>query len=222
MRLVYKTAILLGLSLIVVSCERQNGKPQEEKDILEAVDLGLNVKWASQNVGANSKYAMGSYFGWGEISPKTHFKADEYRFGTNKPNGYTKYNDVDNKKKLDLEDDAAHSVMGGNWRMPTYAEIEELIENCAWKWVDEMDDSGRHIKGFTVTGTTRNSIFIPMGNQDDVNNRDGAAYMSSNIEHSLVTDNDYCAVRGLYLENNRQNVFWGLRFQGRQIRAVSD
>lgn len=39
----------------------------EEKNKL-AVDLGLNVKWASCNVGANSPEEYGNYYGWGEIT----------------------------------------------------------------------------------------------------------------------------------------------------------
>ena len=35
------------------------------------VDLGLSVKWATCNVGANSPEEYGDYFAWGETSPKT-------------------------------------------------------------------------------------------------------------------------------------------------------
>ena len=39
---------------------------------------------------------------------------------------------VDNKKKLDPEDDAAHAKLGAPWRMPTRDEANELVEACTW------------------------------------------------------------------------------------------
>ena len=36
----------------------------------EAVDLGLSVKWATMNVGANAPEEYGDYFAWGETEPK--------------------------------------------------------------------------------------------------------------------------------------------------------
>ena len=35
---------------------------QEESDTIKAVDLGLSVKWATRNVGANSPEEYGDYF----------------------------------------------------------------------------------------------------------------------------------------------------------------
>lgn len=203
---------------LFVSCNKNNN--EEKKDRLEAVDLGLSVKWASWNVGASSKYELGSFFAWGEITPKTNFTKDGYRFGTNLPDGYTKYNDTDKKRQLDIEDDAAHAVMGGSWRMPTFAEVRELIDKCSWKWVDEINEQGKLVRGFEVTGSTQNSIFIPMGESNTDNHTDGAAYMSSTIEHKLLTDEDYSSVRGLYLMKNEVTVFWMMRFRGNQVRAV--
>lgn len=201
--------------------EKGNG---ENENILAAVDLGLSVKWASQNVGATSQYSMGDYFGWGEVIPKTVFKEESYRFGTYKPDGYTKYNYIDNKTILDIEDDAARARMGGKWRMPTFSEIEELKEKCAWKWIEEIDENGHLIKGFQITGPSKNSIFIPLGEQDNEKRAYGNMYMSSCLEywHLGGSDNDPFSVRGLSLENNRASVFFGKRYAGRQIRAVSE
>ena len=38
--------------------------------ISEAVDLGLSVKWAPWNIGANTPADYGEYFMWGEVTPK--------------------------------------------------------------------------------------------------------------------------------------------------------
>lgn len=55
----------------------------------------------------------------------------------------------------------------GNWRIPTKAEIKELIENCTWTWTTR-----NNINGYLVTGKkpgyTDRSIFIPVtGAYDD-------------------------------------------------------
>lgn len=44
---------------------------------------------------------------------------------------FSKYNNVDNKRVLDLEDDAAHYSLGGDWHIPTKEQFEELIRYCS-------------------------------------------------------------------------------------------
>ena len=39
---------------------------------------------------------------------------------------------VDNKKKLDSEDDVTHAKLGAPWRMPTGDEANELAQACTW------------------------------------------------------------------------------------------
>ena len=39
------------------------------KNVPEAVDLGLSVKWASFNLGASSPEGFGDYYAWGELEP---------------------------------------------------------------------------------------------------------------------------------------------------------
>lgn len=36
------------------------------------------------------------------------------------------------KTVLDIEDDAAHVNWGGDWRMPTKDEFDDLLKNCIW------------------------------------------------------------------------------------------
>ena len=42
-----------------------------EDDLHDYVDLGLSVKWATCNVGADSPEDYGDYFAWGETEPKS-------------------------------------------------------------------------------------------------------------------------------------------------------
>lgn len=44
----------------------------------------------------------------------------------------------DNKSVLDLEDDAAHAILGGNWRIPTKQELNFLNSSCKWESIIKL------------------------------------------------------------------------------------
>ena len=131
------------------------------------VDMGLSVKWATCNLGASQPEEYGDYYAWGESKRKVNYSYDTYKW-FNYSDGFTKYNTnlsegvVDNKTVLDNSDDAARVIWGGTWRMPTSAELDELLnqENCNWLWTTENG-----VYGFRVTskkpGYTDRSIFLP-------------------------------------------------------------
>lgn len=133
------------------------------------VDLGLSVKWATCNVGANKPEGYGDYFSWGETQPKYGCSEGNYKWYNrtwDSRDTLTKYctsssyGAVDNKTQLDLSDDAARTYWGGSWRMPTEAEFTELREQCTWTWTTQNG-----VKGYEVTsmksGYTNQSIFLP-------------------------------------------------------------
>ena len=135
------------------------------------VDLGLTsgTLWATCNVGATSETDYGSYFQWGETEPHdTGIPYDwaNYKYCNGSYNTLTKYNTglndyggtIDNKLTLDLEDDAARANMGGDWRMPTHALIEELVEETTNEWTIINGVKGRK---FTSKKDTSKYIFIP-------------------------------------------------------------
>ena len=128
----------------------------------EYVDLGLSVKWASCNVGAESPEGYGSYFAWGETEEMRESSSSTYKWNNGNLFRHTKYctdsgyGTVDNKTVLDPEDDVAHVKWGGSWRMPTKSEIKELINNCTWSWSTQND-----VYGYKVIGSNGNSIFLP-------------------------------------------------------------
>jgi hypothetical protein len=67
------------------------------------------------------------------------------------------YDPGDNKRVLDPEDDAASALLGGDWRMPSWAEMNELKNYCTWEWT--VQDG---VNGYRVTSPTNgNSIFLP-------------------------------------------------------------
>ncbi len=138
------TFLLVGFGNINAQNATQNNfADRVEGVVLEdsnAIDLGLSVLWADRNVGAETPTDYGQYFAWGEIAPKRTYTWKNYKFCKN-GNYYklTKYCDgqaygqVDNKDKLDLDDDAAAHYLGEGWRMPTMYEYRELCRNCDYK-----------------------------------------------------------------------------------------
>ena len=122
------------------------------------VDLGLSVKWATQNVGASSPSDYGDYFAWGETETKSRYDWDNcfdcrdrygIRWGIYKIGGKTSISPTSGH-------DTARENWGSTWRMPTDAENEELCNKCTWTWTSQ----GGH-KGYKVTGPNGNSIFLP-------------------------------------------------------------
>jgi hypothetical protein len=190
---------------------------------MEYVDLGLSVKWATCNVGAEKPEDYGDYFAWGETTPKEQYDWTTYLHckGTNKTmtkycskssygyNGFT-----DNKTVLDPEDDAATVNWGGAWRMPTDAEFTELREKCKWTWTTQNG-----VKGYQVVGLNGNSIFLPaagcVGGTSLYNVGSDCYYWSSSLDTS--SPNYACGVDfysgGVYRGNYGRNT-------GRPVRPV--
>ena len=148
---------------------------------LEAIDLGLSVKWANMNIGAASPEDFGDYYAWGELEPYYYSlepliwkedKPDGYIWASNKwfngnaweilkyctnNNSWAGTGAPDNKTVLDAEDDVASVISGGKWRLPTLQEQDELRSKCTWAWTTK-----KGILGYEVTSKRNgNSIFIP-------------------------------------------------------------
>ena len=137
----------------------------------EYVDLGLpsGTMWATCNVGATKPEDSGLLFQFGRVDG---YRCDDKnnKFRTNKQNKQDTYSEempVTSSGKvytygeiLDLADDAAHVHMGGKWRMPTYDELKELVDNTTY---DVVTVNG--IKGMMFTSTKPGyedkQLFIP-------------------------------------------------------------
>lgn len=152
---------------VIIKGANDNGHPY--------VDLGLpsGLKWAKYNVGATSETQEGDHFMWGETTPKTADKCnwDNYKFYAapstttdpsitlKKYNTSTDYGEnPDGMSTLRPEDDAARVNMGGDWRMPTKAEFQELLNNTTKEWTQVNGVNGYK---FTSRKNTSNYIFIP-------------------------------------------------------------
>lgn len=209
---------------------------------VRAVDLGLSVKWASVNLGALKPWEPGDYFSWGETVRKSTFSFSAYIWGTlrkwgNGHSSFSKYipanksdywdgkGTPDNKTQLEPDDDAAHVLLGGAWRLPTFAEQEELKAQCEWTWTKENG-----ISGYLVTSKVNHkSVFFPacgysLGTEAGEVSVSYAGsfglYWSSSL-HLDFPDMAYCHL----FHQDHKTVFFDLfysRYIGASIRAVTE
>ena len=179
----------------------------------EYVDLGLSVKWATCNVGAESPLDFGLYFAWGETKPKTEYTLKSYKFyesgETYKDVKFNNYNlqreqgEAVVKTRLDLCDDAARANWGGMWRMPTIQELEELNEKCDWRFFRTED----RLEYYKVTSKINGAmIMIPLaGLRDERGFRGQIGFLWS---ASLIKSNPLPGQEGFIGEN-----IWSSSFQ---------
>ena len=189
------------------------------------IDLGLpsGLKWATCNVGASNPATWGYYYAWGETETKSNYIWAKYKWGTS--SSLTKYNyasergTVDNKMVLDPEDDVAHVKWGGNWRMPTKAEWQELIDNCTFTWTSYRNS---YYEGCKVTGPNGKAIFLTPGGA-----KNGGFTSDTNEECNYLTSSIYedHAPYGVWLfhfdKGNPEPDWWySHRCYGHTVRPV--
>ena len=124
----------------------------------EFVDLGLpsGTLWATCNVGATSPEQAGLYFAFGET---TGFTAEQVESGERAFDDES-YTAPSASGNLTLEQDAVRVNLGGEWRMPTKAECQELIDNTTQTWTNDYNGTG--VKGKVFTSKVNgNSVFLP-------------------------------------------------------------
>ncbi|MBO7125000.1 MAG: hypothetical protein J6V74_04055 [Bacteroidales bacterium] len=141
----------------------------------KAVDLGLSVKWATCNVGANTPEEYGEY----------------YTF------------------------DEAQELSSSKWRVPTIEEINELLENCDYKWTTNNGVNG----GLFTSKKNGNSIFFPA-----VGGRNGSDvyYMGSCGEYWSLSAKGNDEAYLFYFGDGKVFVSFGDRSIGRSVRLVKD
>ncbi|MBR1870185.1 MAG: Ig-like domain-containing protein, partial [Bacteroidales bacterium] len=112
------------------------------------VDIGASVLWGMCNLGATSPEQSGIFVAWGETAPKAYYSWDSYRWCKKKTDPaenefkyeFTKYVDaegwgvLDNDPDLEPADDPVVQTLGDGWRMPTSAEMYELLDDNYFVW----------------------------------------------------------------------------------------
>lgn len=224
-----------GISMVPQSINMQSGKRfmghcvravvPGKRMASEAVDLGLpsGIQWASANIGAKTPEQTGYLYAWGESITKKFYDFTNYKHCHGTPKTLIKYctdreyGTPDGKTQLDAEDDAAIQLWGDGWRMPTFKEMQELMDCCTWVFETKGEQ-----KGYTVTGKNGKSIFLPLAGtmwQTEMEYKNLRGFYWSS---TLDGDGNMWA-KGLFL--NPQSFSAGNQFtraSGRTIRPVHD
>ena len=205
--------ILVGCNNNTTSEESTEVKRTYNKSINghEYVDLGLSVKWATCNVGANYPHEVGDLYAWGEIKTK-----DDYNSLNSETDDVNIGDDIGGNPNYD----AATANWGSTWRMPTKWEALELVNNCTWECV-----SLNGMNGIKITGPNGNYIFLPvtyvLHNMWGFSHEHGRYWTSSTgsygntyaAGYEIAPSKDNCEFE---VESNK------FRFSGCAIRPVSN
>lgn len=205
----------------------------------EYVDLGLKsgTLWAKCNIGATSETDYGVYFQWGDISGVSgslvgKYSNENYSWTTDPFNNgsrlfdSTYFNSVKGtvcpNRILAKEYDAATQIMGSDWRMPTEAELRELLSGTTNEWIADYNDTGVSGMKFTSDTDTSKYIFIPAaGNCGDgsVYYVGSNGYVWSSSLYTFYPDNPDSA---WYLDfcSDYCNMFSNYRCYGWSVRGV--
>ena len=185
----------------------------------EYVDLGLpsGLKWATCNVGANSPEQAGLYFAWGETTGYT---------GEQVENGERVFDEASYNAgpaasisaDLTLEQNVAHANLGGNWRMPTKAEFQELLDNCDVTWTYDYNET--LVRGDIFTSRINgNSIFLPATGRCYNSSMDAVDLFGFYWAASWYSSSNTWAL-GFYSGNNVLGYFD--RYYGLSVRGVCE
>lgn len=186
----------------------------------EYVDMGEAGIWAKYPIGVTewNSEALDNikYFAWGEIEGyiknqvgvNKNFSWSDYKWceGSNitltkycydSSYGYNGFTDTLNQ--LELEDDAAHVYMGGNWRIPTNNEFPRLQSLCNTEWVTNYNGiTGLNGKLFKLKTDESKQLFLPAFGycQNGSVNQNGtviALWLSSLSTYNTFNGSNYVA-----------------------------
>ena len=182
------------------------------------VDLGLSVKWATQNVGASSPSDYGGYYAWGETRTKSSYDLSNCFDCLDSTGDSWGIYKIGGKTRIapSSDHDTARENWGSTWRMPTDAENKELCNKCTWTWTSQ----GGH-NGYKVTGPNGNSIFLPAAGwrygtvTSDVGG--SGVYWSSTLDSSI---SGYA--RFLVFNGSSHYTNYGNRRDGLSVRPVTE
>ena len=201
-----------------------NFTPPPKTNGYEYVDLGLpsGTLWATCNVGADKPLDYGYYFHWGNVQGYTKDQVG-------KGSGQKKFDMFDDKlfsypnyrkyttlgESLELEDDAAHVNMGGDWHMPSPDQIQELIDNTTASSAGGLESG---IKFTSKKDTSKFIIFPGAGLAEN-----GSVYSGNSgyvLSSMLSTDVDYESQCLFYESSLKSKLDTMPRRDGASVRGV--
>ncbi|MBQ9077839.1 MAG: DUF1566 domain-containing protein [Muribaculaceae bacterium] len=210
---IFGITLILALGIGLASCggqkstAEQNNIDQYGICLDQEVDLGLSVKWAAWNVGATSPDGYGDYYAWGEVDGKKNYSTGSYKYYN-----AGKYEVIGNLSSS--VHDAATFRWGGNWRIPSRDEFDELINKCTWEWFIY-----KGVNGYKVTGPNGNSIFLPAAGY-----KHGTTHDNPEAYGVYWTSTSYNADQGyawnVFFSNSGHGLYNSGRTNGMTIRPV--
>lgn len=189
--------------------------------IAEAVDLGLpsGTKWASWNVGATQPWEYGHYFAWGETTTKETYTENNSLWHRKSVDELKSLGVVDSNGNLTARYDAAIAHWGIGWHIPTFDQIEELLNRtyCTWTWVTNYRGTG--VNGRLVTSKQNgNSIFFPAAGWRWNNE---LRYVGVGGTFWGATVNGHGNVSGIHFDAGWHK-YYHYRYYGQSVRPVSE
>ncbi len=175
----------------------------------EAVDLGLSsgTLWADRNIGAVNIYEGGKLFQWADPTPydipkydtnnkilpgQKQFGEEDYKYydESNPEQFVTKYNEIDNKEFLDIEDDAAKVNMGTAWSVPTRQQVSELFSSSIIDLYANVGEDNQPVKvangDLNKEATYINWLYIDPYTQDTVKDKLAYILFTSKINNNTL------------------------------------
>ena len=189
--------------------------------------------WATTNIGAEKPEDYGYHFWWGDtVGYKrennkwvaSDGSSSNFSFNSEDIPTYGKDNSTLQSEGWITADgilaqphDAAHKHWGGDWRMPTKSELDDLYNMCDWTWT-----TMNGVNGYVVCGRgdyASASIFLPCAGRGRGTLLDLATtygYYWSSVPYS--GDSSYAW--NLYFYSSYRNVSNYYRDNGRSVRPV--
>ncbi len=184
--------------------------------------------WAETNIGAEEPWESGYYFWWGDT---VGYKWDgnawvasdgslrNFSFGT--PTCGKSIDELKSERWITKDGvlapkhDAAHVHWGGDWRMPTKQELEDLNEKCDWTWTTKNG-----VNGYIVHGRGRYasaSIFLPCAGIGDGT----SLYFAGSYGHywSSVPNWDSFSWYLSFISRHETSIY-RYRYSGQPVRPV--
>ncbi len=123
---------------------------------VEKVDMGLpsGLYWADRNVGADAPDMAGGYYCWGETKTRESYGYDEY------DERLRELYSLKGLSKLMPADDVATQTCGPDWRMPTRADFQELVDPANTTMTYETEGEKHFLR--ITSKKNGNSISLPM------------------------------------------------------------
>ncbi len=213
----------------------ENIKPtRSERGVRRKVQLWEGGPyWACKNIGAEEPWESGYYFWWGDTvgykrqgdawvasdGPTSNFSFAEKNTPTYNKGTATLLNEgwITSDNILASEHDAAHVHWGGDWRMPTKQELQDLNEKCDWTWA-----TMNRVNGYVVRGRGSYAsawIFLPAAGYGDgpslYSAGSGGYYWSS-----VPGSDDYGAWNLGFSSSGHGPYRYDYRLNGQSVRPV--